>query len=94
MTPPLTQPDVDIAIRQIRSDQPDLIPRHLGGFRPNLYAAWDHLDWADHPRYAAYRVTPHKSVTPASSGPPPAGIPFTSNRALRKLVFSTPKCPR
>jgi DNA-binding transcriptional LysR family regulator len=34
----LTQRDADIAIRHVRPDQPDLIARHLGDFRANLYA--------------------------------------------------------
>lgn len=46
----LTQRDADIAIRHIRPDQPDLIARHLGDFRANLYAATDYLDRAGRPR--------------------------------------------
>jgi DNA-binding transcriptional LysR family regulator len=40
----LTQRDADIAIRHVRPEQPDLIARHLGNFRANLYAASDYLD--------------------------------------------------
>jgi hypothetical protein len=46
----LTQRDADIAIRHVRPDQPDLIARHLGDFRANLYAASDYLDRAGRPR--------------------------------------------
>jgi DNA-binding transcriptional LysR family regulator len=46
----LTQRDADIAIRHVRPDQPDLIARHLGDFRANLYAATDYLDRAGRPR--------------------------------------------
>jgi len=46
----LTQRDADIAIRHIRPTQPDLIARHLGDFRANLYAASSYLDRAGRPR--------------------------------------------
>ena len=46
----LTQRDADIAIRHVRPDQPDLIARHLGDFRANLYATSDYLDRAGRPR--------------------------------------------
>ena len=46
----LTQRDADIAIRHVRPDQPDLIARHLGDFRANLYAASDYLDRTGRPR--------------------------------------------
>lgn len=46
----LTERDADIAIRHARPDQPDLIARHLGDFRANLYAASDYLDRAGRPR--------------------------------------------
>jgi hypothetical protein len=39
----LTQRDADIAIRHVRPDQSDLIARHLGDFRANLYAASPHI---------------------------------------------------
>ncbi|WP_044025447.1 LysR family transcriptional regulator [Roseobacter litoralis] len=45
----LTQREADIAIRHVRPDQPDLIARHLGDFRANLYAATDYLDRAGRP---------------------------------------------
>jgi DNA-binding transcriptional LysR family regulator len=46
----LTERDADIAIRHVRPDQPDLIARHLGDFRANLYAARAYLDRAGRPR--------------------------------------------
>ena len=39
----LTQREADIAIRHVRPDQPNLIARHLGDFRANLYAASEYL---------------------------------------------------
>ncbi|MGP1351682.1 MAG: LysR family transcriptional regulator [Parasphingopyxis sp.] len=46
----LLQREADIAIRHVRPDQPDLIARHLGDFRANLYAATAYLDRAGRPR--------------------------------------------
>ncbi len=46
----LMQREADIAIRHVRPDQPDLIARHLGDFRANLYAATAYLDRAGRPR--------------------------------------------
>ncbi len=46
----LMQRDADIAIRHVRPDQPDLIARHVGDFRANLYAATAYLDQAGRPR--------------------------------------------
>ncbi|MGB0498345.1 MAG: LysR family transcriptional regulator [Rubricella sp.] len=46
----LGQREADIAIRHVRPEQPDLIARHLGDFRANLYAASDYLDRAGRPR--------------------------------------------
>ncbi|MEM8776152.1 MAG: LysR substrate-binding domain-containing protein [Pseudomonadota bacterium] len=40
----LTQREADIAIRHARPEQPDLIARHVGNFRANLYAATSYLD--------------------------------------------------
>jgi DNA-binding transcriptional LysR family regulator len=48
----LTQREADIAIRHVRPEQPDLIARHLGDFRANLYAATSYLDRAGRPRVA------------------------------------------
>lgn len=45
----LTERDADIAIRHVRPDQPDLIARHLGDFRANLFAATNYLDHAGRP---------------------------------------------
>lgn len=45
----LTERDADIAIRHVRPEQPDLIARHLGDFRANLYATKDYLDRAGRP---------------------------------------------
>jgi len=46
----LMQREADIAIRHVRPDQPDLIARHVGDFRGNLYAATAYLDRAGRPR--------------------------------------------
>lgn len=45
----LIQREADIAIRHVRPDQPDLIARHVGDFRANLYAATAYLDQAGRP---------------------------------------------
>lgn len=42
--------EADIAIRHVRPDQPDLIARHVGDFRANLYASSAYLDRAGRPR--------------------------------------------
>ena len=42
----LTRREADIAIRHVRPEQPDLIARHVGDFRANLYAARSYLDHA------------------------------------------------
>ncbi|GAB5463340.1 LysR family transcriptional regulator [Hoeflea alexandrii] len=41
--------DADIAIRHVRPDQPDLIARHLGDFRANLFATAAYLDRVGRP---------------------------------------------
>lgn len=46
----LTQREADIAIRHVRPQQPDLIARHIGDFRANLYASTAYLDRAGRPR--------------------------------------------
>ncbi len=46
----LTQREADIAIRHVRPEQPDLIARHVGDFRANLYAATSYLDRSGRPR--------------------------------------------
>lgn len=46
----LMQREADIAIRHVRPNQPDLIARHVGDFRGNLYAASAYLDRAGRPR--------------------------------------------
>ena len=46
----LMQREADIAIRHVRPDQPDLIARHVGDFRGNLYAASAYLERAGRPR--------------------------------------------
>lgn len=46
----LTQREADIAIRHARPEQADLIARHLGDFRANLYASTAYLDRAGRPR--------------------------------------------
>ena len=45
----LTERDADIAIRHVRPQQPDLIARHLGDFRANLFATSEYLDRAGRP---------------------------------------------
>ncbi|MFN3225656.1 MAG: LysR substrate-binding domain-containing protein [Hyphomicrobiales bacterium] len=45
----LTERDADIAIRHVRPDQPDLIARHLGDFRANLFATSEYLDRVGRP---------------------------------------------
>ncbi len=42
----LTRREADIAIRHVRPEQPDLIARHVGDLRANLYAARSYLDRA------------------------------------------------
>lgn len=46
----LMQREADISIRHVRPEQPDLIARHVGDFRANLYAASAYLDRAGRPR--------------------------------------------
>lgn len=46
----LTQREADIAIRHVRPEQPDLIARHVGDFRANLYGATSYLDRAGRPQ--------------------------------------------
>ncbi len=46
----LMQREADISIRHVRPDQPDLIARHVGDFRANLYASSSYLDRAGRPR--------------------------------------------
>ena len=48
----LTRREADIAIRHVRPEQPDLIARHVGDFRANLYAARTYLDRAGRARTA------------------------------------------
>jgi len=46
----LMQREADIAIRHVRPEQPDLIARHVGDFRANLYAAKSYLDSRGRPQ--------------------------------------------
>ncbi|MDJ1018487.1 MAG: LysR family transcriptional regulator [Paracoccaceae bacterium] len=46
----LTQREADIAIRHVRPEQPDLIAKHVGDFRANLYATTSYLDRVGRPR--------------------------------------------
>ena len=48
----LMRREADIAIRHVRPDQPELIARHVGDFRANLYAARSYLDRAGRARTA------------------------------------------
>lgn len=52
----LTKREADIAIRHVRPTEADLIARHLGDFRANLYAASTYLDKAGRPRSAQMLV--------------------------------------
>ncbi|MGB5809012.1 MAG: LysR family transcriptional regulator, partial [Polyangiales bacterium] len=45
----LMQREADIAIRHLRPDPPDLLARHVGDFRANLFAATSYLDRAGRP---------------------------------------------
>lgn len=57
----LMQREADIAIRHVRPDQPDLIARHVGDFRANLYAARGYLDRAGRPR-SLHEIADHAFV--------------------------------
>ncbi|WP_425092128.1 LysR family transcriptional regulator [Tropicimonas sp. S265A] len=57
----LTQREADIAIRHVRPVQPDLIARHVGDFRANLYAATAYLDRAGRPK-TAHDIAAHDFV--------------------------------
>lgn len=46
----LTHREADIAIRHVRPEQPDLIAKHVGDFRANLYAATAYLDRMGRPK--------------------------------------------
>lgn len=46
----LTKREADIAIRHARPEQPELIARHVGDFRANMYAATSYLDRAGRPQ--------------------------------------------
>jgi DNA-binding transcriptional LysR family regulator len=59
----LTQREADIAIRHVRPEQPDLIARHIGDFRANLYAASSYLDRVGRPTTAG-DVADHDFVGP------------------------------
>lgn len=61
----LAQRDADIAIRHVRPEQPDLIARHLGFVRANLYAASDYLDRKGRPR-TPREIVDHDFVGDAS----------------------------
>lgn len=74
----LTQRDADIAIRHVRPEQPDLIARHVGSFRANLYAASAYLDRAGRPR-APQVVANHAFV---GSPDPDRLIPALQNMGI------------
>jgi len=46
----LTHREADIAVRHVRPEQPDLIARHVGDFRANLYASTSYLDRMGRPK--------------------------------------------
>lgn len=48
----LARRDADIAIRNVRPDQPELFARFVGNFRANLYAARSYLDGVRRPQTA------------------------------------------
>lgn len=60
----LVQREADIAVRHVRPDQPELVARHVGDLRANLYAAHDYLDRAGRPR------SPHDLADHAFIGGP------------------------
>ncbi len=80
----LTQREADIAIRHVRPEQPDLIARHVGDFRANLYAAASYLDRMGRPKgprdVAAYdfvgNADPERLVAPLHN----MGIPVRADR--------------
>jgi len=65
----LIQREADIAVRHVRPDQPELVARHVGDLRANLYAARDYLDRAGRPR-APRDVADHAFI----SGPRPEQV--------------------
>ena len=46
----LTRREADIAVRHVRTEQPDLIATHIADFRANLYASTTYLERAGRPR--------------------------------------------
>ncbi len=80
----LTQREADIAIRHVRPEQPDLIARHVGDFRANLYAATSYLDRMGRPKVprdvAAYdfvgNADPERLMAPLHN----MGIPVRADR--------------
>ncbi|MEM8572856.1 MAG: LysR family transcriptional regulator [Pseudomonadota bacterium] len=80
----LTQREADIAIRHVRPEQPDLIARHVGDFRANLYAATSYLDRMGRPKaprdVAAYdfvgNADPERLMAPLHN----MGIPVHADR--------------
>ncbi|NOD95241.1 LysR family transcriptional regulator [Ruegeria sp. HKCCD4884] len=80
----LTQREADIAIRHVRPEQPDLIARHVGDFRANLYAATSYLDRMGRPKtprdVAAYdfvgNADPERLLAPLHN----MGIPVHADR--------------
>ncbi|MFK7942642.1 MAG: LysR family transcriptional regulator [Paracoccaceae bacterium] len=74
----LNKREADIAIRHVRPNQPDLIARHVGNFRANLYAATSYLDSAGRPR-APHDIADHAFV---SSPDPDRLIPALQNMGI------------
>ncbi|MDX8352953.1 LysR family transcriptional regulator [Cognatiyoonia sp. IB215182] len=80
----LTQREADIAIRHVRPEQPDLIARHVGDFRANLYATTSYLDRVGRPQVprdvAAYdfvgNADPERLMAPLHN----MGIPVHADR--------------
>lgn len=60
----LLKREADIAIRHVRPSQPELIARHVGDFRANLYGATTYLDRVGRPR------TPREVANLTFVGPP------------------------
>lgn len=65
----LVQREADIAVRHIRPDQPELVARHVGDLRANLYASREYLDRAGRPR-SPRDVVDHAFI----SGPSPEQV--------------------
>ncbi|MFN2098732.1 LysR family transcriptional regulator [Altererythrobacter sp. MF3-039] len=86
----LMRREADIAIRHVRPEQPELIARHIGNFRANLYAATSLLDERGRPAGLSEIATlpmvgvadPERLIDPLNQ----MGIPVTADH----FVASSP----